>query len=109
MFRKCSLGSGGYLKAARNENAQWLFSETFVVTLKPQVNVTPNTSIQYYAFPFKSVAKCKLAADTNSFTKVERFRELADQDLSFQNGTYTANLGSGVLPFTDPNFSFNEF
>ena len=50
--------------------------KTYGLTLKLQVNVTPDISIQFYGAPFTSIAKYddfKLAADTKSHTFENRF------------------------------------
>ena len=70
---------------------------TYGVTLRAQVNVTPDISIQFYGAPFTSVAKYDkflAAADTKSGIYENRTRQLAPAE--------EARMGN-------PNFSFNEF
>ena len=72
-----------------------LKQKTYGLTLKLQVNVTPDVSIQCYGSPFTSVGKYddfRLAADTKSSCFEKRTRPLDDPS---------------ITPHAD--FSFNEF
>lgn len=85
---------------------------TYGITLKAQVNITPDLSIQYYGSPFTSVAKYsefKLAADTKSRTYSRRFNPIEEKDIRLADGTYHATDKDCDISFRDPNFSFNEF
>ena len=85
--------------------------KTYGLTLKMQVNVTPDISIQFYGSPFTSIAKYddfKMAADTKSHSFSRRTTAMSD--LSLNDGNYTGVAADGVkYSFRDPNFSFNEF
>ncbi len=86
--------------------------ETYGVTMKLQVNVTPDFSIQYYGSPFTSLAKYdqfKLAADTKSSAYSARFSEFKSSEISYLMGNYVFDKGGNSFSFKDPNFSFNEF
>ncbi|MDL2265880.1 DUF5916 domain-containing protein, partial [Parabacteroides sp. OttesenSCG-928-G21] len=74
-----------------------MHQKTYGITLRAQVSITPDISIQFYGAPFTSIAKYdefKAAADTKSSVYEERFRLLTDEE----NGRVR-----------NPNFSFNEF
>lgn len=86
--------------------------ETFGVTLKLQVNITPDISIQYYGSPFTSIARYdqfKQAANTTSRKQKERFLPYADADITRGKGFYEVKQGDQSFSFRDPDFSFNEF
>jgi hypothetical protein len=75
--------------------------KTYGLTMKVQVNVTPDISIQFYGSPFTSTAKFsdfKVMTDTKSHTYENRFASI-DATTSSQYGDLIKN----------PNFSFNEF
>lgn len=86
--------------------------ETYGITLKLQVNITPDISIQYYGSPFTSVAKYdnfKLAADTKSHSYLKRFTDIKTNEISYSDDMYHVNQDDRSFFFKDPNFSFNEF
>ena len=86
--------------------------KTYGLTLKLQVNVTPDISIQFYGAPFTSIAKYddfKLAADTKSHTFENRFQRIDPDQLTYADGVYTIGEGAGQMPFRNPDFRFNEF
>ncbi len=72
--------------------------KTYGLTMKLQVNVTPDVSLQFYGSPFTSTAKYgdfKCMTNTTSHTYEERFRSISPDELNFGKG--------------GPDFSFNEF
>jgi hypothetical protein len=83
------------------DNATYLLGRmkqrTYSVTLRAQVNITPDISIQFYGAPFTSIAKYdefKAAADTKSSVYENRTRSLtSDEEARMRK----------------PDFSFNEF
>ncbi|MDR1602264.1 MAG: carbohydrate binding family 9 domain-containing protein [Tannerella sp.] len=88
--------------------------KTYGLTVKLQMNVTPDISLQFYGAPFTSTAKysdVKRAADTRSHTMSERFHLFAPEEISFQDGVYTVTDDGNQLAyrFADPDFNFNEF
>ncbi len=86
--------------------------ETYGLTMRLQVNVTPDISIQYYGAPFTSIARFdrfKQAADTRSRQREKRFSEFADSQISTQDGRYVVAQEGDSFSFPNPNFSFNEF
>ena len=87
-----------------------LKQKTYGLTLKMQVNVTPDISIQFYGSPFTSIGKYddfRMATDTKSHQFEKRSEPLADLQLA--DGYYTGHFGDGRYRFKNPNFSFNEF
>jgi hypothetical protein len=87
---------------------------TYGLTVKLQVNVTPDVSLQFYGAPFTSTAKYsdfKRAADTRSHTMSERFHLFTPEEIGFRDGVYTITDDNGQLAcrFADPDFNFNEF
>mgnify|MGYP001032058566 CR=1 FL=1 len=89
-----------------------LQQKTYGITMKAQVNITPDFSIQAYASPFTSIAKFdefKEAADTKSWIDSRRYTVIDAQNLTLDGTTYTATSGKNSYKFSNPNFSFNEF
>ena len=87
-----------------------LDQKTYGITLKMQVNVTPDISIQFYGSPFTSVGKYgdfKMAADTKSHTFEKRTERIPAADLNYVDGVY--HIGDNGMKFKNPDFSFNEF
>lgn len=74
-----------------------MFQRTYGVTLRAQVNVTPDLSLQFYGAPFTSNARYtdfQAAANTLSDEKSERLRPLSQMEAE---------------RMANPDFSFNEF
>ena len=74
-----------------------MFQRTYGVTMRAQVNITPDVSLQFYGAPFTSNARYsdfRAAANTLSDDKSERLRPLTESE---QARMYK------------PDFSFNEF
>ena len=74
-----------------------MFQRTYGLTLRAQVNVTPDVSLQFYGAPYTSNARYsdfQAAANTLSDNKSERLRPLSAEE---QSRMY------------NPDFSFNEF
>ena len=86
--------------------------KTYGVTMRLQVNVTPDISIQFYGSPFTSTAKFsdfKEAADTKSHTYDKRFHIFSGDELNYADGTYHIKSEGREASFKNPDFSFNEF
>lgn len=86
--------------------------KTYGLTMKLQINVTPDISVQFYGSPFTSTgtfSRFKEAADTKSKIYRERFFEYNPGMISYDNGVYTAEGQRGKIQFNNPDFSFNEF
>lgn len=90
----------------------YMKQKTYGLTLKMQVNVTPDISLQFYGSPFTSIAEYndfKLPADTKSPQYDRRFLRIPSETLTLTDGIYTCRSEEGSLSFRNPDFSFNEF
>jgi hypothetical protein len=121
----CRMGNHAYVSgqfsyAWNTDNLQYVAprvmgymkQQTYALTLKLQVNATPDLSLQFYGSPFTSAAtfsRFKEAADTRSAVYHERFRAFAPDAISYGDGVYTARGEEGVVQFANPDFRFNEF
>jgi hypothetical protein len=88
--------------------------QTYGLTVKFQVNVTPDFSIQWYGAPFTSTAKYnnfKKAMHPDSRVREDRFYTFstASNEISLSDGKYTVQNDAGNYTFSNPNFNFNEF
>ena len=86
--------------------------KTYGLTMKLQVNVTPDVSIQWYGSPFTSTAKFKefkQAQQTTSHTRSERFYTFKPDEIRLADGRYAVQTEKEHFSFADPDFSFNEF
>ena len=86
--------------------------KTYGLTVKAQVNVTPDISIQFYGSPFTSIASFddfKEAANTTANKYEDRFHRFSSDQISFADGRYTVKQGDKAFSFPNPDFSFNEF
>lgn len=98
-------GANRYVVAQMKQN-------TYGITLRAQVNITPDLSIQYYGAPFTSVAKYKqfkLAAETMSHNYDKRFHVIKDNEIVLNENQYQVDGENGRFNFKNPDFSFNEF
>ncbi|MDR0795565.1 MAG: carbohydrate binding family 9 domain-containing protein, partial [Tannerella sp.] len=88
--------------------------KTYGLTMKLQVNATPDISIQWYGAPFTSTAKFngfKKAMNPESRVRSERFHTFTSNEISLaDDGSYHIQTDSGgYFPIANPNFTFNEF
>ena len=86
--------------------------ETYGMTMKLQVNFTPDISLQWYGAPFTSTAKYndfKKAINPASHTLGDRFHLFSPDEISTLDGKYTVRNGSENYTFANPDFNFNEF
>ena len=86
--------------------------KTYGLTMRLQVNLTPDISIQFYGSPFTSTAKFsdfKEAADTESRTYDKRFHLFSGDEIGYSDGSYHLKSGGREVSFRNPDFSFNEF
>jgi hypothetical protein len=86
--------------------------KTYGLTMKLQVNVTPDISLQWYGAPFTSTAKFndfKKALHPESRVRDDRFHTFSTNEISYSDGKYTVQEGQGNYTFTNPDFNFNEF
>ncbi|MDR2148413.1 MAG: carbohydrate binding family 9 domain-containing protein [Tannerella sp.] len=86
--------------------------KTYGLTLKLQMNVTPDISLQWYGAPFTSTAQYrdfKKAATPDSRIRDLRFQAYSPDEISLSDGKYTVQTASENFSFTNPDFNFNEF
>jgi hypothetical protein len=86
--------------------------QTYGLTMKLQVNLTPDISLQFYGSPFTSAASYdgfKKALDTRALASEKRFREYLPQEIALHDGSYTVDAQGESFSFGNPDFSFNEF
>jgi len=86
--------------------------KTYGLTMKLQVNVTPDISLQWYGSPFTSAAKYidfKKAVNPASHIRGDRFYTFLPDEISYSDGKYEVLSNSGNYTFTNPDFNFNEF
>ncbi|WP_102406182.1 DUF5916 domain-containing protein [Parabacteroides bouchesdurhonensis] len=105
-----------YINTLQSSSPRYLVGhmdqKTYGLTMKLQVNVTPDISIQFYGSPFTSTAKFsdfKLAADTKSGSYDNRFYSIPASTLSLADNRYSFKYNKEEYEFQNPNFSFNEF
>ena len=85
---------------------------TYGMTMKLQVNVTPDISLQWYGAPFTSTAKYnefKKAVNPRSHVRDDRFYAFSSNEISFSDEKYTVHTGPENYTFANPDFNFNEF
>jgi hypothetical protein len=91
----------------------YMDQKTYGLTMKLQMNVTPDVSLQFYGAPFTSTAKYtdfKMATDTRAHTMTDRYRTFAPEEIILRDGFYTVTDGDRpTYRFADPDFNFNEF
>jgi hypothetical protein len=86
--------------------------QTYGLTMKLQVNVTPDISLQWYGAPFTSTAKFsdfKKALNPESRVRNERFHTFSADEISLSDGRYTVQNNSESYGFMNQDFNFNEF
>jgi hypothetical protein len=86
--------------------------QTYGITLRAQVNITPDISIQFYGAPFTSTASYsnfKRDAETTSRQYSQRFYQFASGEISKTDNLYQVAENGDSYSFATPDFSFNEF
>lgn len=86
--------------------------KTYGLTVRLQVNITPDISLQYYGSPFTSAAvftDFKSAENTKSSNFNDRFHTFAPSEISQNGDIYNIHTKDESYSFKQPNFSFNEF
>ncbi|MDH6358049.1 DUF5916 domain-containing protein [Parabacteroides sp. PF5-9] len=89
-----------------------LRQNTYGLTLKVQMNVTPDISIQFYGAPYTSTGKYtdfKQATNTLARSYNDRFHVYGADEISYADGSYHVDRNGEQYSFKNPNFSFNEF
>ncbi len=99
---------------------RWLLGrieqETWNFTLRVNLILTPNLTLQYYGSPFLSAGsytEFKRATDTLAERYEDRFHALSPQEITFlpDSNSYRVQEESDPAPYTfaNPDFSFRQF
>jgi len=86
--------------------------QTYGLTMRLQVNVTPDISLQWYGAPYTSTAKYnnfKQAMNPESRVRSDRFHLFAPDEIIASGDLYGFFKDTDSYPFTNPDFNFNEF
>jgi len=86
--------------------------KTYGLTVKLQVNITPDISLQWYGAPFTSTAQFsnfKQAVNPESTIRDNRFYTFSPEEINFSDGKYAVRTSSENFSFANPDFNFNEF
>ena len=86
--------------------------KTYGITLRMQVNLTPDISIQFYGSPFTSIASYsdfKRDAQTTSRQYNQRFYQFAPNEIAKAGDLYHVSENGVGYQFAVPDFTFNEF
>jgi hypothetical protein len=87
--------------------------QTYGLTLRFQMNVTPDFSLQFYGAPFTSTARYddfKLALRPEARKRPERFHVFSPGEIGQdEQGLYTATYAGRTYAIMNPDFNFNEF
>ena len=87
--------------------------KTYGLTLKLQVNVTPDVSLQWYGAPFTSTAKFtdfKMAMNPASRVREDRFHTFLPNEIRLSDERHSIlQNDSEIYGFANPDFNFNEF
>ena len=122
-------GEAGYEKlldnlqyAATSETAEgrrWVLGridqDTWSFTLRANLTLTPELTVQYYGSPFFSTGRYtrfKRATDTLAREYDRRFHEYAPQEIAYDlrgNAYEVAEAGGPSYTFANPDFSFRQF
>ncbi len=106
--------------AAANTGPRWLLGrieqDTWNLTLRANLALTPDLTIQYYASPFISAGRytqLKRATDTLAESYSDRFHVFSPDEIAFQpdSNRYFVSEGAGGVSysFSNPDFSFRQF
>ncbi len=85
---------------------------TYGLTMKAQVNVTPDIALQVYASPYTSTGKYKgfkVITDPKAREYNDRFHLLTPEEITYADGRYSVDYDGKQYSFRNPDFSFNEF
>jgi hypothetical protein len=109
-----------YVATAETTDPQWVLGrieqETWDFTLRANLSLTPDLTVQYYGSPFASTglySGLKRATDTLAERYQDRFHQFAADEIAFQpdSNRYFVDKGTGGTPFSfeNPDFSFRQF
>jgi hypothetical protein len=89
--------------------------ETWAITLRANLSLTPELTVQYYGSPFIGTGRytaLKRAADTLASRYQDRFHAFTDAEIASDpsGGGYRVSEPDGsAYAFPDPDFSFRQF
>jgi len=86
--------------------------KTYGITLRMQVNLTPDISMQFYGSPFTSIASYSdFKRDTQTTSKQfsQRFYPFSSNEITFAGDRFQVSENGNAYSFASPDFSFNEF
>jgi hypothetical protein len=91
-----------------------LDQETLGLTLRANVFITPDLSIQYYGSPFVSngsYGQFKRATSPRADAYADRFYRFADSEIAYvaEVNAYRVNEGGTTYAFRNPDFDFRQF
>ena len=92
-----------------------MYQNTYGLTLKLWVNITPDISVQYYGSPFTSTGRFEAfkvaTAETKSHVYTNKFIDFASNEITYSetDRTYSVSRTGENYSFKNPDFSFNEF
>ncbi|MFN8258951.1 MAG: DUF5916 domain-containing protein [Bacteroidales bacterium] len=104
-----------------NNEARYIFGtldqKTFALTVRIDLNITPDLTLQYYGAPFISAgdySELKKITDSHADDYKSRFYTFSGNEISYdsENNLYNIFESGGAEPdyFVDnPNFNFKEF
>ena len=108
-----------YVDTARPDgSARYLLGhldqDTLGLTLRANVFLTPDLTIQYYGSPFVSngvYGGFKRATTPTASDYADRFHEFASSEIAFvpEANAYRVTEGSSTYAFGNPNFDFRQF
>ncbi len=104
-----------------NGNHRYLFGEldqkTLSMTLRVNITINPELTIEYYGQPFISAGRYnsfKMITDPHAGNFSDRYHLFSDQEISLDETNRTFNIdedqnGTNDYSFGDPNFNFRQF
>jgi hypothetical protein len=106
--------------AAAGTDARWLLGridqDTWNFTLRANLSLSPDLTIQYYGSPFISTGRYsnfKNATDTLAARYADRFHEFAGSEIALdqRSNSYVVNEAAtqSSYSFSNPDFSFRQF
>ncbi len=106
--------------AGTSAGSRWLLGrleqDTWSFTLRANLALTPDLTIQYYGSPFISAGRysdLKRATDTLAERYRDRFHVFSPDEITFQpdSNSYliSEEAGTAVYTFANPDFSFRQF
>jgi hypothetical protein len=89
--------------------------DTFGVTFRADLQLSPDLTIQYYGSPFVSTGRysaIKRVTSSKASDYADRFDAFTDDEIAFDasaNAYHVSEAGGAAYTFANPDFSFREF